>query len=326
MVTAGDSLDLEALLARVRAPWGSARSDAEVVSAAAVASAELARRAGSDPRFRREAETLLYLLNAAGCFAAPGDPVVGIVWTTLMAAKWSELRRELGPAVAACSREEMRRQLVAAVKQWGAFRHPLLDDLERLGTVEPYRVWAKNWFGSCYGFSVQLTGLLQRQHALRARKIILENLREELDAKATHDDARLRFYAGLGLSHSYAEAIRDPDWVLESTELLNLRTGLCSLPDPIPALGCFYGIEANWALECPRHHAMNQRRGLDDHTLEYWTMHVAADAHHADEWLDAIDATCQTDAQRATVVEGALVQLRLRWRMYDAIRERVAAG
>jgi pyrroloquinoline quinone (PQQ) biosynthesis protein C len=326
VVTAGDELDLEALLARVRAPWGSASTDADVVSAAAIASAELARRACADRGSRRAAETLLYLLNAAGCFAAPVDPVVGVVWTTLMAAKWSELRRELGAAVHACNRDEMRQQLVAVVKRWGAFRHPLLDDLERLGTVEPYRVWAKNWFGSCYGFSVQLTGLLQRQHAPRAKKIILENLNEELDARATHDDVRLRFYAGLGLSHSYADAIRDPDWVLESTELLNLRTGLCTLPDPIPALGCFYGIEANWALECHRHHAMNQRRGLDDHALEYWKMHIVADEHHAGEWLDVVDATCETDAQRATVVEGALVQLRLRWRMYDAIREQVAAG
>jgi pyrroloquinoline quinone (PQQ) biosynthesis protein C len=71
---------------------------------------------------------------------------------------------------------------------------------------------------------------------------------------------------------------------------------------------------------------MNKARGLDEHTLEYWTTHAFADEHHSEEWLDAVKSLCQTGQERAAVIEGALIQLRLRWRMYDEIQQRVEAA
>ncbi|HKE19173.1 MAG TPA: iron-containing redox enzyme family protein [Kofleriaceae bacterium] len=312
-------------LGAARAPTSQAGS--ESIAAAAAATFDLARRAyqEGDPEARRRAESVLYLFNKDTFFAPPSDPVAGVVWSTLMQAKLAALREELGAGSAEeIDSRAMETMLLEAVDKWGAFRHPLLDELDRSGSLEAYRIWAKNWFGSCQGFSNQLASLFQRTTD-QARRAVLENLADELDGPATHDDLRERFLHSLGLAHSYEAAIEDEDWVLESTELLNLRTGLCNLGDPSAALGCFYTVEANWPAESRRHHAINKARGLGDHTVEYWTTHAFADEQHSDAWLESVKSVCHTAAQRAAVVEGATLQLRLRWKMYDSIHARVVA-
>lgn len=320
------AVDLSELRRRARASWGAA-TDPQAVAAAASAAADLAARAyqEGDREARWQAEHSIYYLNIDSHFAPPIDPVASSVWTTLMQAKLADLRRELGADAAGreYTTDEMRAALEAAVARWGAFNHPVLPEIEKKG-LPAYRIWAKNWFGSCFGFSLQLASLVQRTTGT-AKKAVLENLNDEFDDTVTHDVLRIRFYESLGLRYSSEEAVNDPDWVLGSTELLNLRTGLCNLSDPMPALGCFYTVEANWPPECKIHHAMNKGRGVDDHTLEYWTTHAFADEHHSAEWLEVLIESARTGAQRTAAVEGALVQLKLRWRMYDQIREKVAA-
>jgi pyrroloquinoline quinone (PQQ) biosynthesis protein C len=320
------ALDEIQLRERVRAPWGSTMVDGETVSAAVTASTELGRAAyeQGERSARRRAESILYFLNMESCFAPPTDPIAGLVWSTLMHAKLSGLRREFGGLGAELDAEEMEPVLAEAVKRWGAHNHPVLDDLDRAGDLDAYLIWAKNWFGSCYGFALQLASLVQRTTG-DARKAVLENLQDEFDQEVTHDALRIRFYEGLGLSHSWETAVDDPDWVLEATELLNLRTGLCNLRDPMPALGCLYSVEVNWTAECRRHHAIHKSRGFDDHVIQYWTTHASADEHHSSDLLNAIKSLCHTRAQVAAAVEGAIIQLRLRWRMYDSIRERILA-
>ena len=327
---ADPALELSQLRKQLRSPWTTTSGDdAGAVSSAAIASADLARRAygEGDVDARWRAESILYFVNLDTWFAPPVEPTAAVVWTTLMRAKLAGLRRELAADLdhAELDAAGLREQLLQAVARWGAYNHPVLDDLERTGSLAAYRIWAKNWFGSCQGFSLQLASLFQRTTG-GARRAVLENLSDELTSTAEHDDLRLRFYESLGIRHSAEQVLADPDWVLESTELLNLRTGLCTLADPMPALGCFYGVEANWPPECQRHHAMNTRRGLDERTIEYWTTHAFVDLHHADEWLEATQSLCSTAAQRAAVLEGAVIQLRLRWRMYDAIRGRIASA
>jgi pyrroloquinoline quinone (PQQ) biosynthesis protein C len=318
------ALDLTHLRSLARSPWW-VLGDRESIAAATEVSATLAKRAylDNDREARAEAETVIYFLNLDSCFALPLRPAAAVVWTILMQAKLAQLRDEFAPASKPdMTVADMQAALEGAVAEWGAYNHPVLGELEKSDDRDAYRVWAKNWFGSCYGFSQQLASLVQRTTG-EVKKIVLENLNDEFDDAVTHDTLRVRFYKSLGLSHSPEEAVYDPDWVLESTELLNLRTGLCNLESPLWALGCFFTVEANWPPECRRHHTMNKAHGLDDHTLEYWTTHAFADEHHASEWLGAVSSLCSTGAERAAVVDGAVIQLRLRWRMYEAIQQRI---
>ena len=320
-------LDLPELRRQLSEPWALDDSGLAALGLAAEEVHALAHRAyiDGDERARREAEEVLYVININSCFAPPLHAVASMAWTTLMRVKLGALRRKFG-GCEPIDVPEMSRRLKAAVVQWGAFNHPLVAQLrERPDDLAAYRVWAKNWYGSCVGFSAQLAALVQRTSGA-AKKVVLENLTDEFHDRVTHDTLRIRYYESLGLRFAAAEALSDPDRVLEATELLNARTGLSSLADPVWALGCFYGVEANWPSECRIHLEINRRRGVDEHTLEYWTGHAEADDHHSAEWLAVLEGMCRSPRECAAAVDGAVIQLRLRWQMYDEIGRRIAAA
>jgi pyrroloquinoline quinone (PQQ) biosynthesis protein C len=315
-------IDIDELVKELKDPWASSDPGPESVSKMAAAAYDLAQAAygKKDPASRKLAEETLYYLNVNHCFAQPVHPGPNMVWSVLMRAKLAELRKEFG-GCEPVSTAEMKKRLEDAVAKWGAYNHPILGVLAEDMDLRKYQVWAKNWFGSCYGFSAQLASLVQRTSG-EAKKVVLENLGDEFDDTVTHDVLRVRFYEALGLRFADDKILEDEDWRVESTELLNLRTGLCSIWDPFPALGCFYSVEANWPPECRLHMDINKQR-YDDQTIEYWTTHALADEHHSEEWLNVVLDTCRSDEQRASVVDGAIIQLRTRWRMYDAIAERI---
>jgi len=308
-------------------PWALDDTSTTTLGALAEELQALARRAydeGHEPALR-DAEEILYFINIDNCFAPPLHAGAALAWTTLMRAKLASLRRRFG-GCEPVDGPEMSRRLHAAVEQWGAYNHPVVASLRaRTDDVASYRIWAKNWYGSCVGFSAQLAALVQRTTG-HAKQVVLENLTDEFDDKVTHDALRIRYYESLGLRFSAPEALADADRVIEATELLNARTGLSFLRDPVWALGCFYGVEANWPHECRLHLEINRKRGADEHTLEYWTGHATADDHHSAEWLAALEGMCKTREERAAAVDGCVIQLRLRWQMYDAIGRRIAEG
>jgi len=315
-------VDLVELRRQLSDPWASDDPGPAALGAVAGELQSLADRAytAGEVEARRQAEQLLYMINIDNCFAPPLHTLAATVWTTLMRAKLAALRRAYG-GCEPIDVPEMSKRLKGAVAQWGAYNHPVIATLHD-GDLGAYRIWAKNWFGSCVGFSAQLAALVQRTSGA-AKKVVLENLTDEFDHRVTHDTLRIRFYESLGLRFSAAEALDDADRVLEATELLTARTGLSFLHDPVWALGCFYGVEANWPPECRLHLDINRRRGLDDHTLEYWTSHATADDHHSAEWLESLQGLCKTPHECAAAVDGAVIQLRLRWSMYDAIARRI---
>jgi pyrroloquinoline quinone (PQQ) biosynthesis protein C len=318
-------VDLLELRRQLADPWGASEAAPATLVSAAKEADELARRAydSDDVTARRHAEELLYFINIDNCFAPPLHGVASVVWTTLMRVKLASLRRRFG-GCEPIDVAEMGSRLKAAVQQWGAYNHPLVASLRQASDdLHAYRIWAKNWYGSCVGFSAQLAALVQRTSG-HAKKVVLENLSDEFDDKVTHDEIRVRFYESLGMRFVAAEALGDPDRVLEATELLNARTGLSFLRDPLWALGCFYGVEANWPPECRLHLEINRARGADDHTLAYWIDHAFADDHHSAEWLAALEGMCRSPHECAAAVDGAVMQLRLRWQMYDAIARRIA--
>src|SRR5688572_13730831 len=159
------SLDLVELRRQLTDAW--ALDDVGPVRLGAVADEvqALAHRGyvDGDVQARREAEEVLYYINIDNCFAPPLHAVASFVWTTLMREKLASLRKRFG-GCEPIDVPEMSRRLKAAVEQWGAYNHPLVAKTlrERTADLGAYRIWAKNWFGSCVGFSSQLAALVQR--------------------------------------------------------------------------------------------------------------------------------------------------------------------
>jgi hypothetical protein len=294
------------------------------VTAALDATHDLVRRAyvEDDPDALRAVEHALYHIHVRFRFGAPVEPLLASAWAVMIRAalrKWLGLYQgpsEIDPA-------SMRARLAAAVEELGAWNHPLLARYDEQGTAS-YGVFVKNWFGSCHGFSQQLSALAQRTQGA-AKLIVLDNLEDEFDT-VTHDTLRTRFIRAVGHEFDAMAALADPDRVVESFALLNFRTALCALAEPAYALGSFYTTEANWPAECARHLAINRRRGLDGHDLEYWTTHATADTEHAEEWMRALEGAYSDPIACGKVVRGAFAQLALRRRMYDVMLARIDAS
>src|ERR1700734_3218803 len=95
-------------------PW--AADDAPLTAADVATVDALAHRAyiDADRTARREAESQLYAINIANCFAPPLAARAAFTWTTLMRHKLAQLRKQFGGCEPIDS-AEMSRRLLAAV-------------------------------------------------------------------------------------------------------------------------------------------------------------------------------------------------------------------
>lgn len=271
----------------------------------------------ADPKALAEAEALLYTIHVTNSFSAPVQPIPATIWGVLIRAKLDQALNQFGGCEDLGSTSEMTDRLLGAVEEWGAHNHPFLDVMAGDEGDRALIVFTKNWYGSTYGFSQELSALAQRCDR-EAKAVVIENINDELSGD-THDTLRARFFHRVGLQFDPGRELDDPDRSTESFALLNFRAGLCALNNPLLALGCFYTMEANWPPECKRHIKNLRGRGYDDESLEYWSDHATTDEDHSAEWLKLLEKICTTGRQRALVVDGAVTHLRVRHVMYDAM-------
>jgi pyrroloquinoline quinone (PQQ) biosynthesis protein C len=280
----------------------------------------------NDKEARLFAERVLHLIQVRSHFAPPMQAIPAVYWGVLIRRKlaaelalpaaWTSFTRsadDLGP-------DELKRRLEGAVAEFGCHNHPLIEQIATERGENAMRLFAKNWYGSCQGFSQQLLQLMQRTTG-NVRKSVAENVADEFTG-VSHDDLRMRFIHSVGFDYDALFAATDGDRVPESYALMSFRTGLCLVNNAFYALGSFYTTEANWPTECKRMLAGLRKRGSTEHDLEYWITHAHADEHHAAEWLEVLLESATTPEARKQALIGALAQLHLRRRMYDSVLEK----
>lgn len=271
----------------------------------------------NDAQAADQAERLMYAINIKSTFAAPFHAEASIVWTELVRAKLNGIDRRF--PVEPVSVEAMTHKLNAAVQELGAFNHSFLDRIATSEDQRPVDVFVHNWYGSCYGFSAQLSALSQRCTG-PAKAIVVENLADELEGP-THDVLRDRYINHMGFHFDPVGALQDELRVTASFSILNMRTAYCNFTQPHMGLGMFFTAEANWPPECAKHLKYLRARGVDEHVLEYWTSHGELDVHHAEEWLTMLGDYCNNDEERGRAVQGAVSHLTIRREMYDAMEK-----
>lgn len=293
--------------------------DKEGIVGAAREACELGRRAYDTaiPSDAASAERLLYFIHRNSAFAPPVPAVAATIWAILVQAKFEKLLPEAPPSE--LDAEEMAAKLEEGVLQGGTHTHPLLDDLASDTTLRGYRVFLKNWYAMASGFTEFLVAVAQRATPQMQRGIV-ENLSDEIFEDVPHIDLRARVLEGAGTHFDAVSASEDPDIVTETFSLINWRAATSALPSPYLALGLFYCIEANWRLECRRHHAALRALGVPEVHLTSFALHSDRDEDHAGEWLRMVKETVEDPRDRGIVVRGLSVELDVRHKMYDAIR------
>jgi len=276
-----------------------------------------------DRAARLYAERVLHVIQVRSSWAPPMHGIPSIYWNELMRAKLAvELKapaewRELTADAARLDSPELKRRLEAAVQENGCHNHPFLDAVADKGNDRALRIFAKNWYGSCQGFSHQLVQMVQRTTGA-VRRSVSENVEDEFRGVG-HDELRMRFIESIGFRYDAQVAATDAERVPESYALMSYRTGICVMQETMFALGSFYTTEANWPLECTRMLRGLRARGCTEHDLEYWSEHATADEDHAAEWLEVLLDAAKTAPMRERALTGALAQLHLRRRMYDSM-------
>jgi pyrroloquinoline quinone (PQQ) biosynthesis protein C len=306
-------------------PVGISDVKPEVVARAhdqAHALAQAAFREG-DATARLHAERVLHVIQMRSNWAPPMHAVPSVHWNVLIRAKlcaelkapaeWTDLVADAGRLEPG----ELKRRLESAVERYGCHNHPFLDAVADKASDRALRIYAKNWYGSCQGFSHQLVQMVQRTTG-SVRRSVSENVEDEFRGVG-HDELRMRFIESVGFRYDGQVAATDPERVPESYALMSYRTGICVMPETMFALGSFFTTEANWPLECNRMLRGLRARGCSEHDLEYWSEHATADEGHAAEWLEVLIDAAKTPQARERALTGALAQLHLRRRMYDAM-------
>ncbi len=317
---------LEELREILTDPIGTADPGPEALARAVNDAAVLATAAfhRGEAAARLHAERVLHVIQVHSHFAPPMQGVPAIYWGVLLRGKltaelkapadWPELTDRIDDLDAV----ELKRRLERAVELHGGHNHPFLDDVADRSNERALRVFCKNWYGSCQGFSHQLIQMVQRTSGA-VRRSVAENVSDEFSGVG-HDELRMRFIESVGFRYDAQVAATDPERVPESYALMSYRTGICLLQDTAFALGSFYTTEANWPTECKRMLRGLEARGCSARDLEYWSEHAHADEHHAAEWLTVLLEAATTRGQRERVLTGALVQLHTRRRMYDSMQ------
>ena len=265
------------------------------------------------PTAQATAERLLHTIHGRSFFQPPLSPIPSVVWSVLMQAKMHRAMQEADAEVSKLGDEyDMLSKLKYAVEELGAYKHRFLDEVAACDTC--LNVYAKNWFGSIKGFTLQLGSLLQRCEG-DVKLSVLENLSDEFEG-VPHCELRARFVAKAAPGYNNDNAVNDVDRLTSSFALSSYRTGICLQSDPAYALGAFYAIEAHFPLECRRMLEVLRCKGYEESTLEIFSLHAEVDVEHAREWLDMIVKHVPPNSYDR-VVSGAFGHQLHRKKMFD---------
>jgi hypothetical protein len=315
-------LSPEAMKDHLSAPIrGASDQEVSTVHAAAGQLADAAYRHG-DHEAWQSAERILYVIHVDSHFAPPSQVLPCVIWSTLVSAKLQALLAADVPA--RVTFDELLKRLQALIDEQERRNHSFADEVTAAPGLQGIRMYTKNWFGVAHGFTNQLIGIAQRL-SIPSRKLVLANLSDET-SKEDHQLLRQRWLDAIGVVY-HDDPVRnlsDPEYLVETSSVLNYRTAVCCLHDPAYALGSVHLIEATLIQNYYQRLVDGlRRRGFDEHSLEVFWLHAELDEDHAAEWLETIRAEKTLDeAGYARVLAGAVAGGRVRSEWFDAMRRK----
>ena len=290
----------------------------DVDPSALAAVAELASEAyhKREPAARLAVERALLRSSIRWAFLPPSVGQGAVLWTILTSVRMQTLlgsRPYVEPLGLATAVERLK----TLVREQGVHRHALIDAMTASSARDTLQRWAHCFYAMTFGFDQRIV-LAGFRAPIAARALCLHNVADEHEGDS-HVALRQRFLDSIEVPYD----VSAPEFVdslpIEALELINTRTLLSHLHRPQLSLGCLYVTEANWAPECQRLNPILRASGHTVHATEVFYTHGECDVEHADEWLEVIRLTADSDEALAEVVQGAMLEIELKRRMYDAL-------
>ena len=183
-------------------------------------------------------------------------------------------------------------------------------------TREDLREYASAYYHQVSAFPTYLSLFHSRLADGELRRAVLRNLcDEEIEGRA-HSELWLDFAEGIG---AVREAVKARPPIGEMRLLADTFRRLMNRP--ATALGGLYAHES----QVPRiaeekARSLRERYAADNSTCGYFDLHIKADAHHSQIWLELLDSLVPADPSSAEgAIVGAEEASRALWQALDGI-------
>lgn len=184
-------------------------------------------------------------------------------------------------------------------------------------SLETLKTYANEYYHHVASFPRYISQIHALCPDLKARQVLLGNLIEEEQGEDNHPELWLRFANGLGASR---EDTQKPARLKKTCELVEGYFDLVKM-DYATGLGALYAYER----QTPEV-SKSKIEGLKKHynitdakTLEFFTVHQAADEWHTEELVGLIEKLSPSD--QAKVADGAKKGAELLWGFLDGMME-----
>ncbi len=218
---------------------------------------------------------------------------------------------------------EFFQQLDARIAKYDLLRHPFYKAWSAGElTREDLREYAADYYQHVAAFPQHLGDLAARTLDGGLRGAILSNRADEVgaDGGPAHDQLWLDFAEGMGAGRNEVRA-RKP--LPEVSQLIASFRRIAHEGSAAEAVVAFYAYES----QVPRvaeakARGLRQWYGADAKTCAYFTLHQAADVHHAAVWKQQLRGQVSGDGYQEKALAAAEGTARALWSALDGIERR----
>jgi pyrroloquinoline-quinone synthase len=180
-------------------------------------------------------------------------------------------------------------RLNESIHRFDLLRHPFYQSWSRGElSAKDLQDYAKDYYHQVVSFPRCLSEFARRLPHSELRQAVLENLSDEVGDRhgPSHADLWLDFAEGVGAGRSLLDSTRS----FRMRNLTSFFQRVAKNGTPEQALAAFYVYESQVPrVSQEKLRGLRELYGADDHTCQYFIVHIKADVRHSEVWRQQLE-------------------------------------
>ncbi len=220
------------------------------------------------------------------------------------------------------TKEQLVKELDRILEEKSILKHPFYQKWnEGKLTIGELQDYAKQYYHFVKHFPMFVSSVHSYCTDPDVRRMLVENIADEDGYKtgiSDHPTLWMNFANSLGVSTEDAESVEVADKVKRSIEGFYK---LCRSNDFKTGLAALYGYEKQIPeVSQVKIDGLKKFYNIDsEKALEFFAVHHEADIYHSKSELDALLASCKTEAEQKNILATVEKSAGLYWQMLDAV-------
>jgi pyrroloquinoline-quinone synthase len=187
-------------------------------------------------------------------------------------------------------------------------------------TRDALREYIKQYYAHVRVFPRYVSAAHASCDDIRVRQLLLENLIDEDQGENNHPELWMRFADGMGIAR---DEVRNATLLVKTRESVDAMVRLTRSEDFRTGLAALYAYESQVPLVAKtKREGLAKFYGLDDaRSLQFFTVHEAADVFHSQVERDLLVEHCRTPGEQGRAVAAADQAARSLWHFLDGVHE-----